>query len=307
VSRIAWITLSATAVALAAVAAAAALLAGGGGRGPTTSAADTTPTPSSPTQWFSLPLAEEPSTLALAKHAGDVLVGLAARPGGPVEVAVLRGQTPVARDALRMQIGGETVEAGVCGRGCSRIEAAVLNGSPKRLTVHAGSSILSFDLPGRLPPSGAGLFVRAQKAMGGLHTFRFNERLSSGAGGVVTDYDVQAPDRLRLRTAHYRSVIIGRSRWDYLGGRWQRLPFPGLTVAQVLIWYRAKHARIVGRRSNGVTELAAFGLEPVPAWFRLAVGPTGRVVDAEMISASHFMVHRYSDFNGRFTIKAPKK
>jgi hypothetical protein len=43
----------------------------------------------------------------------------------------------------------------------------------------------------------------------------------------------------------------------------------------------------------------------VPAWFRLAVEPNGRVVEAEMISPSHFMLHRYSDFNGRFTIKAP--
>jgi hypothetical protein len=306
VSRIAWITLSATAVALAAVVAAAALLAGGDGRGPATTVTDTTP--SSSTQSFSLPLAEEPSTLALAKHSGAVLVGLAARPGGPVEVAVLRGETPFAANVLQMQIDGETVEARSCGRGCSRVQAAVLDGSPKRLTVRAGSATLSFDLPARLPPTGDGLFGRAQETMGGLHSFRFNERLSSGAGGVVTEYDVQAPNRLRLRTAGgYRAVFIGRTQWDYQEGRWERAPFPGLTVTQLLVWYQAKHARIVGRRSNGVTELAAFGLEPVPAWFRLAVEPTGHVVEAEMLAASHFMVHRYSDFNGRFTIKAPKK
>src|SRR5207344_1910527 len=107
----------------------------------------------------------------------------------------------------------------------------------------------------------------------------FTEHLTSGAGGLVTDYDVQAPNRLRLRTANgYRSVIIGRTRWDYHAGRWERGPFPGLTVAQVLIWNQAKHARVVGRRSNGLTELAAFGLKPVPAWFRLVVEPRGRVV-----------------------------
>jgi hypothetical protein len=304
VSRIAWITLSATAVALAAVAGTAALLAGGDGGGPTDSVVGTTP--GSPTQSFSLPLGEEPGTLALAKHSGTVLVGLAARAGGPVEVAVLRGETPVAGDALQMQIDGETVDALECGRGCSRIQATVLDGSPRRLTVRAGSTTISFDLPGRLPPTGDGLFGRAQRTMAALHSFRFNERLTSGVGGVVTDYDVEAPNRLRVHTGNYRSVIIGRTRWDYHDGRWQQGPFPGLTVAQVLMWYRVKHARIVARHSNGVTELAAFGLEPVPAWFRLEVEPTGRVVEAEMTAASHFMVHRYSDFNGRLTIKAPK-
>ena len=304
-SRIAWITLSVTAVALAAVAVGAALLAGGDGGGATTT---TDTAPSSPTRSFSLPLAEDPSTLALAKHSGAVLVGLAARPGGPVQVAALRAEAPVAADALRLQIDGETVEARSCGRGCSEIQSPALNGSPERLTVRAGSATLSFDLPARLPPSGAGLFGRAQSTMGRLHSFRFNEQLSSGAGRVVTDYDVQAPNRVRLHTANgYRAVFIGRTQWGSQGGRWERTPFPGLTVTQMLVWYRAKYARIVGRRSSGVTELAAFGLEPVPAWFRLAVEPTGRVVEAEMIAASHFMVHRYSDFNGRFTIKAPTK
>jgi hypothetical protein len=304
VSRTAWIAVSGIVVALGLVAALIALLAGSGGNGPTTSAANT---PSSPTQPFLLPLTEDASALALAKHAGNVLVGLAVRTGGPVEVAVLRAETPVATDGLRMQIDGQMVEARPCGRGCSRIQAAVLDGSQKRLTVRAGSSTVSFDLPARLPPSGSRLFARAQKTMGGLDSFRFTEQLSSGSGGIVSHVDVQAPNRLRLRTPNgFRAVIIGRARWDYHGGRWERAPFPGLSVAQVLMWYRAKHPRVVGRQSNGITELAAFGLRPVPAWFRLSIEPTGRVVESEMISPSHFMLHRYRDFNRRFAIKAPK-
>jgi hypothetical protein len=172
--------------------------------------------------------------------------------------------------------------------------------------VRSGSAIVPFDLPARLPPSGTALFRTAQDTMDGLNAFRFTEQLSSGTGGLRTDFDVQAPDRIRLRTANgFRSVIIGRTRWDFQAGRWQRSSFPGLRVAQMLMWYRAKHARVVGRRANGVTELAAFGLEPVPAWFRLSVEPSGRVVEAEMIAASHFMLHRYSDFNGRFVITPP--
>ncbi len=302
-SRVAFISLSVTGLALAAGVGVAFLLAGRGG----TTTAITDIASNSPTSSFSLPLTEDPSVLTVAQHSGDVLVGLAVRPGGPVEIAALRAETPVATDALRLQIDGRVVAARPCGSGCSRIQAAVLEGTPKRLTASVGSSTLSFDLPGRLPPSGAALFARAQRTMDALRSFRFSERLSSGRDGITTAFDVQAPNRLRLRTVNgFRSVIIGRHRWDYHGGRWESGPFPGLTLPQLLMWNRAKHARIVGRRSNGVIELAAFGLQPVSAWFRIAVAPTGRVVEAEMISPSHFMVHRYSDFNGRFVIKAPK-
>lgn len=301
-NRFAWIALSAIALALLILGAVALGLVGRGEGGSTTPVADT-----SPNQSFSLPLTEDSSALALGAHSGNVLVGLAARAGGPLEVAALRAETPIATDALEIQIDGQTVEARSCGVGCSRVQAAVLDGSPRRLTVRAGSAIVSFALPARLPPSGTALFRTAQETMDGLNSFRFTEQLSSGTGGLMTVFDVQAPNRLRLRTANgFRSVIIGRTRWDYAGGRWERASFPGLRVAQVLMWHRAKHARVVGRQAGGVTELAAFGLEPVPAWFRLSVEPSGRVLEAEMIAASHFMLHRYSDFNGRFAITPPK-
>ena len=306
-SRIAWITLSATAVALAAVAAAAALFAGGGGSGPTTTVTDTTP--SSSTQSFSLPLAEEPSTLALAKHDGNLLVGIAAKPGGPIEVAAVRAETPVSTDKLQVKLDGATTEARSCGNGCSRIDAPVLDGAPRQLTVRAGSLSVAFGLPARLPPSGEKLFARALRTMDRLQAYRFIETLTSGRDGVVTEYEVQAPNRLSLRalgTGRYRSVIIGRKRWDFHDGRWERGPFPGLNVADVLIWRRATHARVVGHDPKGVTDLAAFGLEPVPAWFQLTVEPSGRVVEADMIAPSHFMAHRYQDFNADIEIKAPK-
>jgi hypothetical protein len=304
VSRIAWITLSATAVALAAVAAAAALLAGGGGGGPTTTATDTTST-----QSFSLPLAEEPSTLALAKHDGNLLVGIAAKPGGPIEVAALRAETPVSTDKLQFELDGRSTEARPCGNGCSRIDTPVLDGAPKQLTVRVGSSAVALGLPARLPPSGEKLFARALRTMDRLEAYRFNETLTSGRGGVATEYAVQAPNRLSLRVlgaGRYRSVIIGRNRWDFHDGRWERGSFPGLNVADVLMWHRATHARVVGHGANGLTDLAAFGLEPVPAWFRLTVEPSGRVAEAEMIAPSHFMAHRYRDFNAEIEIKAPK-
>jgi hypothetical protein len=255
---------------------------------------------------LSLPLALSSSSLALAKHEENLLVGIAARPGGPVEVAALRAETPLATDELRIEVGDRNLDAEPCGRGCSRVDVPVLNGSPVRLSVRAGSSRLSFALPARLPADGDNVFARAEHTMGRLHSFRFTERLSSGSETVKTKLEVQAPNRLRLRTSTgFRSVIIGRNRWDFAGGHWEHLPFPGLNVAGVLMWSRAKHPRIVTRRPHGITELAAFGLQPVPAWFRVAVNPSGHVVEAEMIAASHFMVHRYSDFNGGLSITPP--
>jgi len=302
VSRNGWIALLA-ALGVAAAAVAGALLAKG--------STDSTPqqrAPTAPTsaQGFSLPLALSSSSLALAKHEGNLLVGIAARPGGPVEVAALRAETPLATDELRVEVGHHNLDAEPCGRGCSRVAAPVLNGSPVRLSVRAGSSRLSFALPARLPADGDDVLARAEHTMGRLHSYRFTERLSSGAETVTTKLEVQAPDRLRLRTSTgFRSVIIGRNRWDFAKGHWEHVPFPGLDVAGVLMWSRAKHPRIITRRPHRITELAAFGLQPVPAWFRVAVNPSGRVVEAEMIAASHFMVHRYSDFNSSVSIRPP--
>lgn len=264
------------------------------------------PTAPTSSRGFSLPLALSSSSLTLAKHEGNLLVGIAAQPGGPVEVAALRGETPISTDELGFEIGDRSAAVKPCGRGCSRVEAQVLSGSPVRLSVRAGSATVTFKLPARLPPDGDQVFARAERTMDRLHSFRFTERLSSGREVVKTRLEVQAPNRLRLRTSGgYRAVIIGRNRWDYAEGHWERGPFPGFDVAGVLMWSRAKHPRIVARRPHGVTELAAFGLQPVPAWFRVAVNPSGRVLEAEMIAASHFMVHRYSDFDGDISITPP--
>jgi hypothetical protein len=301
-SRNAWIGLGAGVLILTAAVAGALLARGSTGSKPEAQS----PTAPTTARGFSLPLALSPGTLALGNHDGNLLVGIAARPGGPVEMAALRAETPVATADLRIEIDNQSAEVKPCGRGCSRVEAPVLDGSPVRLSVRADSSSVTFALPAQLPPAGDEVFARAERTMGRLHSFRFTERLSSGGKAVFTKLDVQAPNRLRLRTSTgFRSVIIGRTRWDNAEGSWERVPFPGLAVKGLLMWSRAKHPRIVGRRPGGVQELAAFGLQPVPAWFRLAVGPSGRVLDAEMTAASHFMFHRYSDFNGGVTITPP--
>jgi hypothetical protein len=256
---------------------------------------------------FDLPIGLQSDTLALAKHQGDLLVGLAAQPGGPVEVAVVRGDTPLAGDAVQVAVDGADRPTESCGTGCSRVEAAVLKGRPSRITVNAGSTPVSFQLPGSLPASGEAAFDRARKTMAALRSYTFTERLTSGGPIVVTRLAVQAPDRLSLHTnSGFRSVIIGRKRWDYLDGRWQETPFPGLNARELLMWYGAKNPRVVRRLPNGDVQLSAYGLKPVPAWFRLTVEPSGRVAEAEMTAPAHFMLHRYSDFDSAPAIEPPQ-
>jgi hypothetical protein len=256
---------------------------------------------------FDLPIGLQKNTLALAKHQRDLLIGLAAQPGGPVEVAVVRSDAPVASDAVRVSVDGRDVPTESCGTGCSRAQAAVLQGRPSRVTVTAGSAPVSFQLPASLPASGQSAFDRARRTMAALHSYRFSERLTSGGPVVFTRLAVQAPDRLSLRTnSGFRSVIIGRKRWDYQDGRWQEGPFPGLNVRDVLMWYEARNPRVVRRLPNGDVQLSAYGLKPVPAWFRLTVEPSGRVAEAEMTAPAHFMLHRYSDFDSTPAIKPPQ-
>ena len=271
------------------------------------SGSSATSTSSSVSDTFDLPIGLQKDTLALARHQRNLLVGLAAQPGGPVEVAAVRGDTPVASDAVRVSVDGRDVPTESCGTGCSRVQAAVLQGRPSRVTVSAGAAPVSFQLPASLPASGQSAFDRARRTMAALRSYRFSERLTSGGPVVFTRLAVQAPDRLSLRTnSGFRSVIIGRKRWDYQDGRWQEGPFPGLNVRDVLMWYEARNPRVVRRLPNGDVQLTAYGLKPVPAWFRLTVEPSGRVAEAEMTAPAHFMLHRYSDFDSTPTIRPPQ-
>ena len=298
-SRTAWIALSAIVVVLVIVAVGLAAFLGGD------DTSTTTPPPLE-TGVFALPLADDPSVLTLGGHARDLLVGIAARQGGPIEIVALRGETPVPAGELRITVGGRRVAANPCGRGCSRVSAQVLDGRERTLAVRAGAQAVSFDLPARLPADGGAIFDRALRTMDSLDTYHFTERLSSGTGRVISRNDVEAPDRLQLRTRGFRSVIIGKTRWDRRGGRWEQSSFPGLDVREVLMWHEAMNPRVLRQLDGGGQELTAFGRKPVPAWFRLEVEPSGRVTEAEMTAVSHFMLHRYTDFDQGVTIQAPR-
>ncbi|HEY7149542.1 MAG TPA: hypothetical protein VH420_08855 [Gaiellaceae bacterium] len=302
-SRGAWLGVFLGVIVLGLGMAVIAALATGEDGSTTTSGATTTSVPGQ----FDLPLALRSDTLALAQHQRDLVVGIAAQTRGPVEIAAVRAEDPVDPGDMTISLDGRTVGAEQCGRGCSRVSGPVLDGDAKVLGVRVGSTRFAFALPARLPPSGTTDFVRARRAMAALRSYRFTERLSSGQGAIFTRLDVQAPNRLSMRTnTGFRSVIIGKTRWDFLDGRWQRQSFPGLDVRELLMWYGARTPRVVRRDADGAVELAAYSLTPVPSWFRLTVEPSGRVSQARMIAPSHFMFHRYSAFDGAPQVNPPR-
>jgi hypothetical protein len=304
VSRAAWTTLIASIIALGVVIGAVAAFVGGGDEETTATVVPRL----AEARGFELPLFDQPGVLALAGHDRNLLVGIAARPGAPLEVAALRGEEPVPANELRVRVDGSERPVASCGRGCSRVSAPVLAGRESSVTVQHRGEAVTLDLPQRMPADGSELFDRARSTMSALQSFRYTERLSSGLGTTVrSTIDVQAPDRMRLRTKGFASVIIGKSRWDRPAGmQWEQSPFPGLSVPELLMWHDAKSPRVLRRRENGNTELVAWGVEPVPAWFRLEVEPSGRVAEAEMTAASHFMLHRYDDFDQGATITPPR-
>jgi hypothetical protein len=304
VPRLGWILLSvATAAAVLGLTAAALLVAdGSSGEGVSLSSG------SAPRR-LELPLAADARALTLAHHAGPLLVGLAARRGGPVEIAAVDGEDPLARRTLRVSFDGRRARLEPCGWACSRLGVSALDGRPHAVIVEVRPrAMLRFELPAALPPSGAALFSQVEQTMRSLRSYRYRERLSSGVGGVTTTFEARAPDRLRFRTGTgFRSVIVGRSRWDYRAGRWERTSFSGLRTSSFM-WDGARNARLLGEsRVEGrpVQVLSVFDLDPVPAWFRLLVASGGRVLEAEMLSPSHFMQHRYRGFNRPLSIEPP--
>lgn len=268
---------------------------------------ETTLTLGEPSRQVELRLADQDRTLMLAQHKGRVLVGIAASPGGPVEVAALGGETPVSPEDLSFAADGKPVDGVPCGKACFRLDADAFNGT-RRITVNAPERF-EFLLPKAPPASGAGLFAKVQREMGSLRTHRYTEDLTSGVGnGVRSTFDVRAPNRLAFRTADgFRSIIIGRTRWDFRNGRWERSAFPGLRVPTYM-WEGARNAHVLGKsrfQGRPVQILSVYDREPVPAWFRLLVDPQGRVLDARMIAPSHFMQQQFSAFNGPIVIRPP--
>jgi hypothetical protein len=248
-----------------------------------------------------IPLAATGNALTVASRNGRVLVGLAVDPAERIQVAVVRGERAVPISDLTFTVDGRLLTPRTCGHACWELDVR----QPRELVVNAPETF-RFELPAVLPPSAAGMFAAVTRTMESLRTYRFDEDLTSGVGALSrSTWEVQAPDRMRFRTSDgFRAVVVGRSRWDFRGGRWQRSAYPRLDLPSYM-WDGAAGARVLPGAGGNSAILAVFDREPVPAWFKLTIDDQNHVVDAEMLAPSHFMRQRFYDFNVPLTIEPP--
>lgn len=259
------------------------------------------------------PLTGNAEALMLAERSRDVLVGLAATTGGPIDLLVFPTRGSVTRGGLQARVNGSVVPTTGCGRACFRLLAPAMEGAPTKLTIEvrrrgSPAAVVRFRLPARLPPSGQRLLQAVDRRMGAVRSIEFQEVLTDGFGVVRTRYVAQAPDRLRFETSGgARTVLIGKRRWDWQRGRWIKSPFPRGRQPSYA-WTGARNARIIGRAKLGAVPVQIIALYDdtyAPVWLRIYVARDRRVLRVEMLTQSHFMTHRFADFDKPITIEPP--
>jgi hypothetical protein len=246
--------------------------------------------------------------LAVADAAGSNIVAAWVRRtpqavAGTVRVLDVRGKP--SRAAI------DVAGAAPCGTGCRRFrlppdaDAVDVSVAGERVTLparwDAGANRRARELLGR-----------AERAMRALPGVREKERLSSGPGtGATTEYRLHAPDRLEWKTGRgVQSVVIGKRQWMRSpGGDWREGTYGSGLAFRTRSWFAwERYARTVRllRERDGVAVLALFD-EGTPVWFRLTVDvPRQRVTAERMIARARFGDTRFSDFERRFPIEAPR-
>jgi copper transport protein len=226
-----------------------------------------------------------------ARELGTLAVAVARLPG-EVTVTIL-GADGSAATGLIVSVDGASTR--VCGAGCYWAPAAA---GSVRVRV-SGRSIV-FDVP-TTAPGGRVALARVTRAYRASKSVVFHESLrSTPTNSQTTRFELVAPDRLSYRTnGGIEAIVIGAHRWDRLTphGRWLRSQQTRLDVLQPF-WHAARNVHVV---APGVLTF----LDPtLPAWFRLDIsGP--RLRRLGMTAAAHFMVERYTVFNGPVSISPP--
>jgi copper transport protein len=192
----------------------------------------------------------------------------------------------------------DDLPAAPCGAGCYRAAAP---GGPLHVAVDGRA--LTFTVSPSAPPAAA-LLRRATRLYRASRTIVFDESLRSGpSGGILTRFELQAPDRLGYRIrGGAQAVVIGTRRWDRdtPTGRWLASQQTRLDVTQPY-WREPTNVRLVAPRT------LTFLDRSVPAWFRLTLGPDGRPKRLQMTAAAHFMVDRYARYDVPVELSPPSR
>jgi hypothetical protein len=248
--------------------------------------------------------------LVLASEAGSRAVALAVGKGRLTATVLAPSGSPESGLSVSFRADNRETKADTCGAGC--YTAAVPRAARVEVLLGSGSPV-SFRLPARARPGGS-IVARASRVFRGLKSVEYVESLrSTPKRGLVTTWRMQAPDRVAYRIDNGASaVVIGTRRWDRQspGAAWRKSEQePKLSVPAPAWGDRAVNAHVLGTATvdGRPVWVVSFVNPTVPAWFTAWIDRSSyRTLRLRMTAASHFMFHRYVEFNKPVGIAAPK-
>src|SRR5262249_18148503 len=266
--------------------------------------------PVAPTVGVVQPQGPPRGAVVLAGESGSRAVALAVTPGRVRATVLAPSGDAQSGLSVSFRSGGKIVDAQPCGAGCY---SAALRATDTVEVRQNGSPPVTFRIPASAQPAGQ-IVARASRVIKGLRSLVYVEWLrSSPRAGLVTTFRMGTPDRLSYRIhGGAGAIVIGPRRWDQTrpGARWAestqspvlRVPVPAwgssFTNAHVL-----RPAPLGGRP----VWVVSFVNAPTPAWFTAWIDRQDyRTLRLRMTAASHFMFHRYLEFNGRLKIVPPR-
>lgn len=251
-----------------------------------------------------------PGDVVVAGESGSRAVALAVG-HGLLTATVLAGSGNRASGLpVSFRTGSRVVKAHPCGHGC--YAAAAAPSSTVQVALGSGPPV-TFRLPARARPAAA-IVERATRVFRNLRSLVYVESLrSKPTGGLLTTWSMQAPDRVTYRIKNGASaVVIGNRRWDRPDNHtaWTKSPQePKLNVPDPTWGSLAENAHVLGTARVGGRPVwvVSFVNPSIPAWFTAWIDQQSyRTLRMRMTAASHFMFHRYVEFNKPLAISPPK-
>jgi hypothetical protein len=162
--------------------------------------------------------------------------------------------------------------------------------------------------------SGARIVRRAARVFRNLSSVVYVESLrSTPKRELLTTWRMQAPDRLAYSIKDGASaVVIGNRRWDRTsaGSAWKKSEqSPDLSVPEPAWGNLATNAHLLGTSTVDGRRvwLVSFVNPAIPAWFTVWIDQKSyRPLRLRMTAASHFMFHRYIEFDKPLGISPPR-
>ena len=256
------------------------------------------------------PPAPPRGALVLAGESGTRAIALAVTPGRLTATVLGPSGSPQRGLSLSFRSADRDARARPCGAGCY---TAALRAAGRVEVRPSGSPPVTFSVPASARPAEK-IVARATRVLQGLRSLVFVESLRSGpSGGLEATFKIAAPDRLSYRIkGGAGAVVIGNRRWDQArpGAAWTRTEqAPPLDLPQPEWGGRAENAHLLGtgRIDGRPVWIVSFVNPTIPAWFTTWIDRESyRMLRLRMTAASHFMVHRYSEFDRPLKIAPPK-